>query len=162
MSASGLSRAQRLLCRDRVVAAAMLALAHKAEVHYTQGSQRWDGIKNDRRARRGQFPRQADCSSFATWCLWNGLFLSYHLDDIVNGHNWTAGYTGTMLDHGKRVGNPADELLRGDCVFYTGHVAIVVGRKNGVPMVVSHGQESGPKYLQWHYRSDFTQARRLI
>jgi hypothetical protein len=161
MSASGLSRPQRLLCRDRVVAAAMLALAHRAEVHYTQGAQRWDGIKNDRRARRGEFPRQADCSSFATWCLWNGLFLSYRLDDIVNGHDWMAGYTGTMRDHGKRVGNVPHEILRGDCVFYEGHVTIVVGRKNDVPMVVSHGMEQGPFYLKWNYRTPL-QVRRYI
>jgi hypothetical protein len=150
---SGLSRSDRLLCRDRVVAAALLAYHNAGGVHYTQGSRRWDGIKLDRRAVRGQFPAHSDCSSFATWCLWNGLYLRFHIRDIVNGHDWKAGYTGTMRDHGKRVGNIPHDLLRGDCVFYPGHVAIVVGRKNGVPMVVSHGSEGGPYNCRYNYRN---------
>jgi hypothetical protein len=139
----------------------LLALHNAGSVHYTQGSRRWDGIKLDRRAVRGQFPAHSDCSSFATWCLWNGLFLKYHIGDIVNGAGWKAGYTGTMRDHGKRVGNIPQEILRGDCVFYEGHVAIVVGRKNGVPMVVSHGSEGGPYHVRWNYR-DPMQVRRYI
>lgn len=165
-SASGLSHDQRIRCRDRVVQAANLAKAHAPEVHYTQGPRRWDGIKNRRNAKLGRFPTHADCSSFATWCLWNGLHLLFDLPDLVNGHAWTAGFTGTMLDHGKRVQH-ADSALRGDCVFYGSgppgqHVTIVVGRENGVPMVISHGSEAGPFYVRFNYRSDVMQIRRYI
>jgi hypothetical protein len=45
-------------------------------------------------------------SSFATWCLWNGLALRFGLGDIVNAAGWTAGYTGTMLEHGLPVEYP--------------------------------------------------------
>jgi hypothetical protein len=55
-SASGLSRDQRIRCRDRVVQAARLTLANKEHTHYTEGPLRWDGIKNRRNAEIGQFP----------------------------------------------------------------------------------------------------------
>jgi hypothetical protein len=165
-SASGLSRDQRIRCRDRAVQAAQLALAHAPQVHYTQGAKRWDGITKRRDARLGQFPTHADCSSFATWCLWNGLVLRFGLGDIVNGAGWRAGYTGTMLGHGKRVRHSAN-ALRGDCVIYGSgppgqHVAIIVARQSGVPMVISHGSEPGPFYLRFDYRSDVLEIRRYI
>ena len=162
-SASGLGYEQRIRCRDRVVQAAKLALANKAEVHYTMGGRRWDGIKNRRNAARGEFPTHADCSSFVTWCLWNGLFLRYGLGDSVNGHDWKAGFTGTLLDHGRRV-SQTSQALRGDLVFYSvpsPHVTIIVARKDGVPMVISHGLESGPHYRKFNYRTP-TQIRRYI
>jgi hypothetical protein len=91
-SVSGLTREQRIRARDRTVQAALLALHHAPQVHYTQDLvQRWDGIAKRRNARVGEFPRNADCSSFATWCLWNGLHLGFGLGDLVNGFNWTAG-----------------------------------------------------------------------
>ena len=65
-SASGLSRDQRIRCRDRVVQAARLTLANKDHTHYTEGPLRWDGIKNRPNAESGQFPEYSDCSSFAT------------------------------------------------------------------------------------------------
>jgi hypothetical protein len=40
VSASGLSRDQRIRCRDRVVKAAKLGLANKADVHYTEDGRR--------------------------------------------------------------------------------------------------------------------------
>jgi hypothetical protein len=166
-SVSGLSRDQRIRCRDRVVQAAKLALWHKAQVHYTQNLvQRWDGITNHRNAALGQFPTHSDCSSFATWCLWNGLRLKFGLGDIVNGLGWNAGYTGTMLQHG-RIVRHASNALRGDCVFYGNawpaeHVTIVVHLSNGVPMVISHGCELGPFYIPYNYGANIYQIRRYI
>src|SRR5215217_6918735 len=152
-SVSGLSRDQRIQCRERVVQAALLGLNNISQVHYTQDARRWSGIASHRSARIGQFPTHSDCSSFATWCLWNGLFLGFGLPDLVNGAGWTGGFTGTMLDHGKRVQH-SSSALRGDCVFYDSvpHVTIVVGRDNGVPMVISFGSEAGPFYLRFNYR----------
>ncbi|HWB56296.1 MAG TPA: hypothetical protein VG479_05095 [Gaiellaceae bacterium] len=163
---SGLGLNERLRARDRAVQAAELALAHKDRMDYTQeATPRWDGILKDRRARRGQFPRSADCSSFVTWCLWNGLFLRFGLDDIVNGQNWKAGFTGTMLDHGKRV-RKADRLIPGDCVHYgsgtTAHVTLVVGRQNGVPTVISFGSDACPCRTVYNYRDDVSEFRRYI
>jgi hypothetical protein len=166
-SVSGLSVEHRIRARDRAVQAAILGLNHAPKIHYTQGPKRWDGIRLHKNARAGQYPLYADCSAFVTWCLWNGLVLSGYTDrDLVNGANWTGGYTGTMLAHGKHVEH-LSSVQRADAVIYGHgepgeHTAIVVGVKNGVPMVVSHGSEAGPFYLPYNYRSDVMGFRRYI
>lgn len=166
-SVSGLSRDHRIRARDRAVTAAMLALHHKDQVHYTQGSARWEGIAHKLNARLGQFPKNADCSSFATWCLWNGLHIGFGLSDLVNAANWGGGFTGTMLSNGKQVHDVA-AVQRADCVIYGAaangeHTAIVVGKDaNGTPMVVSHGSEAAPFYVKYNYRPDVKQFRRYI
>ncbi len=165
-SVSGLSRHQRIRARDRAVQAAELALAHTESMDYTQDLvKRWVGITKDRRARRGEFPKHADCSSFVTWCLWNGLFLRFGLDDIVNGLDWRAGNTTSMLEHGKRV-RKLDRLVPGDCVHYgsgeTAHVTMVIGRLNGVPQVASFGSDDCPCSTDYNYRDDVREFRRYI
>lgn len=166
-SVSGLARDQRIRARDRAVGAALLALHHAPQVHYTQMPARWEGINKKLNARLGQFPKNADCSSFATWCLWNGLQVGFGLGDLVNGATWSGGFTGTMLSHGKRV-HDVGRVQRADCVIYGNggsgeHTAIVVGRsKNGIPMVVSHGSEAAPFFVPYNYRKDIMQIRRYI
>lgn len=163
---SGLDAEQRAAARRAAVKAALSGLDNISQVHYTQDSSRWDGISNNRVAAKGKVPHHSDCSSYATWCLWNGLKLGFDLDDGVNGLDWSAGYTGTMLQNGKQV-RRAEKLRQGDCVIYGSawpgtHVAIVVGRQDGVPMVVSHGSEAGPFYVRYDYRSDVLEFRRYI
>jgi cell wall-associated NlpC family hydrolase len=93
----------------------------------------------------------------------------FKVKDVVNGADWRAGYTGTMLNHGRVVEKVAD-MRRGDAVIYGNgspgkHTAIIVGRKGGsrgTPMVVSHGSEGGPYYVAWNYRSDIMSVRRYI
>ena len=166
MPTLALSAAQQATARAAAVAAAQLTYQHKPVVHYTQGPDRWQGIATDRIAARGEYPNWADCSSFATWCLWNALYVPYGMVDVVNAQAWRAGYTGTMLQHGTPI--YARDMLAGDCVLYgrpgsTGaHTAICVGSANGRPMVISHGSESGPHYLSYDYRSDVMAARRYI
>jgi hypothetical protein len=158
-SVSGLTATHRIQARDRIVAAAMLALRNRDKINYTQGAARWEGINKKLNARLGQYPRNADCSAFATWCIWNGLMLGFGVRDTVNGADWKAGYTGTMMSHGKKVAHEAN-VQRGDCAIYGHgapgeHTAIVVGRRaDGTIMVVSHGSQAGPFYLPAHYRSD--------
>jgi cell wall-associated NlpC family hydrolase len=74
-----------------------------------------------------------------------------------NGLNYNGwGFTGTQIQHGKRIS--VVQLKPGDLVFYgrhgISHVAIYVG--NG--RVVSHGSESGPLLLSTYYRSDLQYA----
>jgi hypothetical protein len=162
---SGLNAEQRNNARRLICDAAWLTYNHKGVVHYTQGSQRWEGIDEHLKAWKGEYPHHADCSALATWCLWNGLD-HYHLNDIVNGAAWKGGYTGTMLSHGKVV-QQLKTVHRGDCVIYGSgnpgkHTAIVVGWKSGVPMVISHGSEAGPYYLPYNYRSDTMSIRRYV
>jgi hypothetical protein len=166
-SVSGLPRAQRRKARKGAVRAALLGLRNPTSVHYTQDlTSRWEGIRKRHDASKGRFPKHSDCSSFATWCLWNGLQLAFGVDDVVNGLDWTAGYTGTMLNNGRPVRH-VENVKQADCVFYGTewpgkHVAIVVGRQGGVPMVVSHGSEEGPFFVRYNYRPDVLQIRRYI
>jgi cell wall-associated NlpC family hydrolase len=161
-SVSGLSEAHRIRARDMAMQAAFLGLEHAPELHYTQGPKRWQGIDNDLKAWRHEYPTQADCSAFATWCLWNGLD-HYGVRDVVNAAAWKAGYTGTMLQHGKPVVHE-ENIMRGDLALYgvpgtTGkHVAICIGGG----LVISHGSEGGPYKLPLHYRGDLIVVRRYI
>lgn len=162
-SVSGLSAAHRNAAKHAVVQAAYLGLHHAPELHYTQGARRWEGIDKKLVAARGQYPRYADCSAFATWCLWNGLYVLYGCSDVVNGQRWQAGYTGTQHEHGKRVVHEknrqwGDLALYGDPYGSTGHVAVYVGGGK----VISHGSEGGPYYLPINYRADLREVRRYI
>lgn len=165
MSVSGLTYPQRILARHAAVRAALLSLHHAEALHYTQGAQRWEGIDHHDVAARGDYPKHADCSSFATWCLWNGLHVPFGVDDDVNGLEWKAGYTGTMVKGGREVMH-LENVVRADCVLYgtktPEHVAIVVGHKGDKPVVVSNGSEPGPFLLPYDYRSDVLQVRRYI
>jgi cell wall-associated NlpC family hydrolase len=138
--------------RERAVRAAMLGVNNCSAINYTQGPARWEGINGGLRAHRGQYPRNADCSSFVTWCIWDALGGAKAGGDIVNGANWTAGYTGTQCSHGKVV--PLSRAQPGDLVFYAGsngvvnHVAMLVAPGR----VVSHGSQPGPMLLDATYR----------
>jgi hypothetical protein len=158
---SGLGPKARIDARHRTVYAARLAYSHRGAIHYTQGSRRWDGIAKGLHAYRGRYPNYADCSAFATWCLWNGMHLEHGVRDVVNGLGWRAGYTGTMLNHGHAVSRSS--LLAGDLVIYGHgfpghHVAIYVGGGK----VISHGSEAGPLLLPVGYRGDVMACRRYI
>jgi hypothetical protein len=161
-SVSGLSAPHRIRARDLAIQAAFLGLRHAPALHYTQTAKRWEGISRGLKAFRGEYPHYADCSAFATWCLWNGLD-HYDVRDTVNGQAWKAGYTGTMLQHGKVVAHRGN-VLRGDCVLYgrkgtTGeHTAICIGGGK----VISFGSEAGPFLLDIDYRSDIIEIRRYI
>ncbi len=159
-----LTRPQRIVARERAVQAALLALDNADALHYTQGGQRWQGIDDHLIAARGFFPDYADCSSFATWCLWNAL---RNGPDVVNGTDWESGWTGTLVQHGREIRGRNTPILRGDLVLYGEsapfrHVAIVVGHDDGKPVVVSHGSEAGPLLLSFDYRPDVGQVRRYI
>lgn len=157
MSVSGLSERHRKEAVNGALQAAVLGLHHAPAIHYTQGEARWQGIDRHRDASRGQFPNWADCSAFVTWCYWNGLYLRGHHSDIVNGQGWRAGYTGTLLQHGRAESSP----IPGDAIIYgpgTGeHTALYTGGG----LVVSHGSEAGPMLIPWDYRGE-RRIRRYI
>jgi cell wall-associated NlpC family hydrolase len=138
--------------RERAVRAAVLGVKHREQIRYTQdAAPRWEGISRRCRAFRNQFPRSADCSSFVTWCIWDALGGPNAGPDRVNGSGWSAGYTGTQTDHGKRVS--MQDARPGDLVFYgsggtIGHVAMLVDDNK----VVSHGSDPGPMVLAANYR----------
>jgi cell wall-associated NlpC family hydrolase len=161
-SVSGLSPKHRSVARKLMMNALLIGYSHASQVHYTQDlKKRWQWKKADLKAYRGEFPRYVDCSSFATWAIWNGLS-HYGVRDTVNGLAWNAGYTGTMLKHGKRV-NSSRNWKRGDCFIYGSgwpgkHVAVYIGGG----YVISHGSEGGPYKVRWNYRPDLMEVRRYI
>lgn len=162
---SGLQGRRRLKARALVKRAALLGWRNRDDIHYTQGPLRWEGINQERNPFEGEYPYHADCSAFGTWLLWAVLHHHYGFqEDLVNGARWRAGFTGTMIRHGRRVKHRIN-WRRGDQIFYGDqgggipeHVATYVG--NG--MVVSHGSEGGPYLIRWNYRSDFNQCRRYV
>jgi len=159
-SVSGLSEQHAKEAVNAAIQAAVLGLRHAPAIHYTQGGSRWEGINAVKVAAHGQYPSYADCSSYVSWCFWNGLTQrGVAHSDLVNGLAWRAGYTGTMLRHGAVVGAP----VPGDAIIYGagwpgGHTALYTGGG----LVVSHGSEGGPYLLPWRYRSDVLSIRRYI
>lgn len=140
-----------------------LMLAHKDEIHYTQGPLRWEGIDRGLRVVRNQFPAHGDCSSTVTWIMWNALThaaRTLNVPDIVNGEHWAAGFTGTIADHGIAVHSTP---ILGDLILYGPgapwkHVTMALGGG----MCFSHGGEAGPYKLPIHYRGDVGPVRRFI
>jgi cell wall-associated NlpC family hydrolase len=101
-----------------------------------------------------------NCSAYVTWCVWQARVKHRGKAgvDVMNGANWSSGWTGTLLQHGKRHTSTRWWKPGRTLVFYgnpVDHVALYVGGG----MVVSHGSESGPSYLHYSYRPDFNQAR---
>lgn len=161
-SYSGLDAAQRVEARHIIAEGCALLLAHPSAVHYTEGGSRWQGIDHGLRISRGQWMTEGDCSSTATWLLWNALHVRFGLGDIVNGEHWRAGYTGTIAGHGKPVRVDAN-IQVGDLVLYGpgpsySHVAVALGGGQ----VFSHGSEGGPYKLPIAYRSDRGPVHRFI
>ncbi len=155
---SGLTGANYHKAVNMTLQAAILGYHNRERVGYTQGPMRWEGIDRDRKAWRGEYPREADCSAYVTWCLWNGLD-HFHIRDIVNGLHWQGGFTGTLLTHGRRVWSP----IPGDLVIYGysypgKHVSIYTGGG----LCVSHGSWRGPLLVPYRYRPDILSIRRYI
>jgi hypothetical protein len=152
---------QRASAQAVILHGARLLLEHTAQVHYTMDSRRWEGINDKRYVRDEEYPSWGDCSSTATWLYWNALFAHLGMGDVVNGENWKAGFTGTMLQHGRAVSESAVEV--GDAVIYGTaapgkHVTVCIGGG----MVVSHGGPDGPFKLPLRYRSDVLSIRRYF
>ena len=130
--------------RRKIAKAAHCGYVNRDEVAYTQlAGARMEGIRDQRRP--PDFPRSADCSSFAIWCYW-----AAGAPD-PNDTGYTGGWSGSLLQQGKEV--EIDEAAMGDIAFYgtsrsdIGHVTVCVG--NG--KCVSHGQESGPMLYPLDY-----------
>lgn len=149
---------------DYMQAIALQGVRQRAAIHYTQQwPARWRGITNHHTGMNQ--PDWADCSAYATWVAWAARrhIRGSEGADVMNGLNWRAGYTGTLIEHGSRhrLGPRAWHHGR-TLVFYGSpveHVAIYAGNYPNGPMVVSFGSETGPLFLGAYYRSDFNHAR---
>jgi hypothetical protein len=144
--------------REKGVSAGFFWYSHRSQIAYSQyrpfslGKPPW-------------VPSRWDCSAFATAC-----FFAAGAKD-PNGRDFDhQGYTGTLIDHGVRVGSVGD-LQKLDLIFYghsrptagfpsgsPTHVAVYVGVINGTPMVLSHGHYP-MSYYAYNYRSDIHSYR---
>lgn len=158
----GISAADRTELRRVVLRAARVCLVHAVSSHYTEGAQRWSGITLRERSVDNHYPPYADCSSFFTWCHWDGSRW-LKLGDYVNGADWLAGYTGTMIQHGRSVSS-VSEMFAGDAVMYgtPGEVPFHTALYVGGGRVISDGSEAGPLLLPVDYRADVMSLRTFI
>jgi hypothetical protein len=117
--------------RTKIVAQGKWGVAHKARIHYRQ-SRPIDGIDKPHK-----LPLYTDCSGFVTLCYkWAGA-----PDPNGNGYNG-AGYTGTLEAHMRHI--PHAQIHPGDLCLWKGkHVSLVIAAGRD-PLLVSHGEESGP------------------
>lgn len=116
--------------------------AHEPEIGYSQGTDRDDFLHES----RGHLPENLDCSAFVEQTYWDagapdpsGLDYRY------------VGFTGTLLEcaekHGRvltdlSLARPGDPIVIGPG---TGWHAVLCLEAGEDPLVVSHGDESGPK-----------------
>ena len=131
--------------RKRIVNWALWGCANNSRIAYSQdGSVRLSALRT-----RGALPLATDCSAFSTLCYsWAGA-------PNPNGRGAydprKPAYTGSMLDRCRRI--PRSAAAPGDLVVWMPpsrgqHVCIVV--KSGAdPVLVSHGDNSGPKRLRF-------------
>jgi len=134
--------------RTGLMIAANALYDQRANEHYTEGSQRWSGISGN--VHPPKAPPYSDCSAAVTWIYWTVYGSG---PDFLNGESWKAGYTGTLIQHGKVVSLSAAQP--GDLVFYgsspsgISHTAVYIGNNQ----VISHGADPVLKG-SIDYRSD--------
>jgi lysozyme family protein len=139
-----LARSQQAI-RNQIVEWALWGCKNCDQIGYSQnGSVRLSALGS-----RGHLPLATDCSAFATLCYcWAGA-PNPNADGAYDALR--PAYTGSMLRHLRRI--PRRAVRPGDLVVWsppsTGeHVCIVVG-PGPDPLLVSHGDLSGPKRLRF-------------
>jgi lysozyme family protein/cell wall-associated NlpC family hydrolase len=131
--------------RKKIVDWALWGCKNSGRIGYSQ-----DGtVRLSALGTRGALPLGTDCSAFATLCYsWAGA-------PNPNGQGAydarQPAYTGSMLDRCRRI--PRSAVKAGDLVVWTPpsrgqHVCIVVSG-GADPMLVSHGDDTGPKRLRF-------------
>lgn len=134
-----------------VIRNALYYVAHASQVHYVQTRPMQD------LAPPPNLNTACDCSEFATM-----LFKQAGFPD-PNGFDYNGwGFTGTMVNHGKKVSSISQAKPGRSLVFYghgpggmPTHVAVLITPTE----VVSQGSEPGPFKLFWRYRSDVHSIR---
>ena len=137
--------------RKRIVNWALWGCKNTAQIGYSQNG----NLRLAALGKKGTLPLATDCSAFATLCYsWAG----------APNPNATGAYdprqpafTGSMLSHCRRI--PRSAVQPGDLVVWTPprvgqHVCLVI-QGGADPLLVSHGDESGPKKLRFAAEDDY-------
>jgi lysozyme family protein len=145
-------RAQRLkqggsdkALRKRIVQWASWGVTNNARIAYSQ-----DGnVRLAALGAKGSLPLATDCSAFATLCYcWAGA-PNPHASGAYDPK--AAAFTGSMLAHCRRI--PRSAAQPGDLVVWTppstGQHVCLVATGGPDPMLISHGDDSGPKRLRF-------------
>ena len=131
--------------RKRIVDWAVWGCKNTARIGYSQDG----GVRLGALGVKGSLPLATDCSAFATLCYsWAG---APNPNARGTYDPRQSAFTGSMLDHCRRI--PRSAAQAGDLVVWTPptrgqHVALVVA-PGPDPLLVSHGDDSGPKKLRF-------------
>ncbi len=131
--------------RKTIVDWALWGCKNTGQIGYSQNG----NVRLSALGSRGALPLATDCSAFLTLCYcWAGA-------PNPNGRGVydarQPAYTGSMLDHCRRI--PKSAAKPGDLVVWTppsrGQHVCIVASGGADPMLVSHGDTSGPKRLRF-------------
>ena len=145
-------RAQRLrqatsqqAIRKRIVQWALWGCKHTAQIAYSQNG----NVRLALLGKQATVPLATDCSGFATLCYsWAG---APNPNAAGPYDARQPAFTGSMLAHCRKI--PKSASQPGDLVVWTPplqgqHVCLVV-QGGADPLLVSHGDDSGPKKLRF-------------
>jgi Putative peptidoglycan binding domain len=141
--------------RERIVEWALWGCKNRARIGYSQdGGIRLSGLRTP-----GRLPLETDCSAFATLCYcWSGA-----PNPNASGPYDASqpAYTGSMLRHLRRI--PLSAVQPADLVVWsppsTGHHVCIVVSTGHDPMLVSHGDPSGPKRVRFSAEHRYQRRR---
>jgi lysozyme family protein len=131
--------------RKRIVQWAMWGCKNSAKIAYSQNG----NVRLAQLGKGASVPLATDCSGFATLCYsWAGA----PNPNAAGAYDARQpAFTGSMLGHLRKI--PRNAAQPGDLVIWTPpgtgqHVCLVVAG-GADPMLVSHGDDSGPKKLRF-------------
>jgi lysozyme family protein len=131
--------------RKRIVNWALWGCKNSGQIGYSQNG----NVRLAALGKKAALPLATDCSAFATLCYcWAGA-PNPNAAGKYDARQPT--FTGSMLGHCRRI--PRSAVQPGDLVVWTPpgtgqHVCVVV-QGGADPMLVSHGDDSGPKKLRF-------------
>jgi lysozyme family protein len=131
--------------RKRIVQWAMWGCKNSSKIAYSQNG----NVRLSCLGKNASIPLATDCSGFATLCYsWAGA-PNPNAAGAFDARQ--PAFTGSMLGHMRKI--PRNAVQPGDLVVWTPpgtgqHVCVVVAGGPD-PMLVSHGDDSGPKKLRF-------------
>ena len=131
--------------RKRIVDWALWGCKNSSQIAYSQNG----NVRLAALGTKGTLPLATDCSAFATLCYsWAGA-PNPNAAGVYDPRQ--PAFTGSMLSHCRRI--PRSAAQPGDLVVWTPprvgqHVCLVVAG-GADPLLVSHGDDSGPKKLRF-------------